>query len=157
MKRFTSVDEYILNVTTGKDLLIVLREIIKSTELEETIKWGAPCYTFNGKNVVGLAAFKSYVGMWFYQGGLLKDSRKVLLNAQENKTKALRQWRFEFEEDLNEPLILEYVKEAIENQKQNKSIKPNRSKPIVISAELSEALDADIELRTAFEAFSKGK
>ena len=65
MKRYQSVDDYIEGNTQWQDALIKLREIIQSTELEETVKWGAPTYTINGKNVVGLGAFKSYVGIWF--------------------------------------------------------------------------------------------
>jgi len=62
--------------------------------MTETIKWSAPVYTFEGKNLVGLGAFKSYVGLWFFQGSLLNDKKKKLINAQEGKIKALRQWRF---------------------------------------------------------------
>lgn len=157
MKRFSTVDEYILNAQTGKELLLVLRNILNSTELVESVKWGAPCYTINGKNVVGLGAFKSYVGMWFFQGALLKDADKVLMNAQEDKTKALRQWRFANADDINEKQVLLYVNEAIENQKQNKEIKPNRSKPLVIPTELEEELENDAQLKAAFNDFTKGK
>lgn len=157
MKGFNTVDEYILNAKNGKELLIVLRDILNTTELVETVKWGAPCYTINGKNVIGLASFKSYVGMWFYQGGLLKNTEKVLINAQENKTKALRQWRFESPEDIEEKLILKYIHEAIENQKQNKTIKANRNKVLVIPPELEEAFNRDNVLKFAFDTFTKGK
>lgn len=81
MQRFTTVNEYILHAKNGKEQLIILRKILSTTELSETIKWGAPCYTINGKNVLGLGSFKSYVGIWFFQGALLKDAEKLLLNA----------------------------------------------------------------------------
>ena len=61
----------------GKEILIVLREIIRSTELIETLKWGGPVYTLGGKNVVGIGSFKSYVGLWFFQGAFLKDEEKL--------------------------------------------------------------------------------
>lgn len=157
MKSYTTVDEYILNAENNKELLLIIHDILTSTNLVETIKWGAPCYTINGKNVVGLGAFKSYVGIWFYQGALLKDKHKVLFNAQEEKTKALRQWRFEKESDIDGELILEYVNEAISNQKQNKQIKADRDKPVLIPAELEKAFDSDLELKNAFDAFTKGK
>ena len=157
MKRYKTVDEFILNAETGKEMLLVLRDILNSTELEETVKWGAPCYTINGKNVIGLGSFKSYVGIWFFQGALLKDAEKVLFNAQEEKTKALRQWHFKSIDEINKPLILKYVNEAIANQKQNKEIKPDRNKPIVIPAELEDAFLKDSALKTAFETLTKGK
>ena len=42
MKRAKSVDEYIDSAEAWKDELVRLREILTSTELEETVKWGAP-------------------------------------------------------------------------------------------------------------------
>jgi len=93
MKRAKSVDEYVRDTAEWHDEIDTLRKILQSTTLIEEVKWGAPCYTHSSKNVVGLSAFKSYFGLWFHQGALLKDDQKVLLNAQEGRTKALRQWR----------------------------------------------------------------
>lgn len=157
MKSFKTVDEYVLNVQKRQEILIVLRELIKTTELEETIKWGAPVYTLNGKNVIGIASFKSYVGLWFFHGALLKDSANVLINAQKEVTKALRQWRFTTVEEINDKLILNYLHEAIENQKQNKEIKPNRNKSLVIPDELLKAFKKDQKLEADFMCFTKGK
>jgi uncharacterized protein YdeI (YjbR/CyaY-like superfamily) len=56
--------------------LELLYSIVRSTELEETVKWGGPCFTINGKNVLGIGGFKSYVGIWFHQGVFLKDPKK---------------------------------------------------------------------------------
>ncbi len=92
MQRAKSVDAYINQSAQWHDELKLLRRILRWTSLKEEIKWGAPCYTHNGKNVVGVGAFKSYFGLWFHQGALLKDDNNVLINAQEGKTKALRQW-----------------------------------------------------------------
>ncbi|NJO87983.1 MAG: DUF1801 domain-containing protein, partial [Chloroflexia bacterium] len=94
MKYSKSIEEYIENNPQWGKELTQLISIVRETGLEETIKWGAPTYTFNGKNIVGLGAFKSYVGLWFHQGALLADPEKKLINAQEGTTKALRQWRF---------------------------------------------------------------
>ncbi|WP_346858191.1 DUF1801 domain-containing protein [uncultured Draconibacterium sp.] len=152
-----TVDEYILNSKNGIEILLVLRDIIKTTELQETIKWGVPCYTINGKNVLGLGAFKSYVGIWFFQGALLNDKAKVLKNTQDDKTKALRQWHFKSVEELDDLLILEYINEAIENQKQNKVIKPNRSKTLIIPPCLEQEFRKDAALKAAFYAFTPGK
>lgn len=157
MKSCKIVNEYILNAPNNRELLIILRNLLKESELIETIKWGIPVYTLNEKNVVGLAAFKSYVGLWFFQGALLKDHEKVLINAQEDKTKAQRQWRFKLLEDINGKLISKYIREAIDNQKKNKEIKPNRSKPITIPEELKETFLQDRELESRFSTFTKGK
>ena len=83
MKGAKTVDEYIDKAEQWQPELTRLREILNSTGLEETVKWGAPCYTHDGKNVVGIAGFKNYFGLWFHQGALLADAEGVLINAQE--------------------------------------------------------------------------
>ena len=154
MKRFKTVDDYIASNTQWQDALEKLREIMLSMEMDETVKWGSPVYTINGKNVVGLAAFKNYVGIWFYQGVFLKDEKKKLINAQEGKTKALRQWRFNTIEEIDEDLIKTYVFEAIENQKQGKEIKPSRGKKLLIPPELKNALTENEALQLQFNELS---
>jgi uncharacterized protein YdeI (YjbR/CyaY-like superfamily) len=143
MKRAKSVDEYIADAGSWKSELKRLREILQSTELEEDVKWGGPCYTYNGKNIVGLAGFKSYFGLWFHQGALLKDQKKVLMNAQEGRTKALRQWRMQTAKDIRPTIIKSYVREAIKLAKEGRQIAPSRKKPLLVPAELKKALGAN--------------
>ncbi|KJD31339.1 hypothetical protein PK35_14590 [Tamlana nanhaiensis] len=158
MKKSSSVDEYIENQPKFSEALTLLRDLILSTEVEEDFKWRSPVYTINGKNVIGLGAFKNHFGIWFFNGVFLKDEANVLVNAQENKTKALRQMRFEQFEDINNDLVLAYVKEAIENQKLGKEIKPERKgKTVNIPAELKTELTNSSELNSAFKALSPGK
>lgn len=157
MQRSKTVDEYIANAEHWQEELIRLREILQSTSLVETIKWGAPCYTHDGRMVVGIGAFKSYVGLWFYQGALLKDKDGVLMNAQEGKTKAMRQWRFDSGKDIKARQIKAYVKEAIALQEQGLEIKADRSKPVVVPAELLQALKKNKTARAGFDKLTKGK
>lgn len=158
MKKVHSVEEYIESNSHYGEALVVLRDIITKTELEETLKWSAPVYTLNGKNVIGLGAFKNHFGIWFFNGVFLKDEHNLLVNAQENKTKALRQMRFKSIEDIDKNLILAYVKEAIENQKLGKEIKPTRNtKAIEIPDELNQVLKSQSDVNEAFNALTPGK
>ena len=95
MEKAKSVADYIKKHPHWKEELTKLRDVFNSTELVEDVKWGAPAYVLNGKIVSGLGAFKNHIGIWFHQGVFLKDQQKQLVNAQDGKTKALRQWRFE--------------------------------------------------------------
>ncbi len=147
MKRHKTVYQFIASNKQWRDALIKLRSVLIKTKLEETVKWGAPVYTLDDKNIVGLGAFKSYVGLWFFQGALLKDSKKKLVNAQEGVTKAQRQMRFNSSEEINEKLILEYVKEAIKNQKAGKEIKPAKKSALTIPKELNEVLNKMLNLK----------
>ena len=77
-----SVDQYIETHPSWEQELLFLREILQNTELEECIKWGAPVYALDGKNVVGMAAFKNHCALWFFNGALLKENTALLYNAQ---------------------------------------------------------------------------
>ena len=157
MDKITDADSYLNKHSQWQDILSRLRQAIISTGLEETIKWGAPVYTLDGKNVVGLGAFKSYAGLWFFNGALLTDPKKVLVNAQEGKTKALRQWRFNSVDELDEQLVIQYVNEARANQAAGKTIKPEKSAPAAIPEELAAALNADETLKVNFEQLAPYK
>ncbi|QDV45485.1 hypothetical protein Enr13x_53640 [Stieleria neptunia] len=157
MKRFKTVDEFIAGSESWQDELKRLREILRSTELDETVKWGAPCYTYEGKNLVGIGAFQSYFGLWFFQGGLLSDPEGVLINAQDGKTKAMRQWRLTSMKEIKPRTIKAYVKEATQLQIEGHEIKPVRGKPVTIPPELKAALARNKTARTAFDQLTPGK
>ena len=158
MQKIYSVEEYIDSNPHFADELTILRNIITNTELEETVKWSMPTYCLKGKNVLGLGAFKNHFCLWFHQGVFLKDEHKLLINAQENKTKALRQMRFDSIEDINKAAVLSYVKEAIENQRMGREIKPIRkTKNVNIPSELKHAFESNSELHSSFKALTPGK
>ena len=154
MEKRTNVEEYIANNKKWQAPLELLRSLILSTGLTETIKWMFPTYMLKGKNIVAIAAFKDYFGIWFFQGGTLKDDLKVLHNAQEGKTKAMRQWRFHSIEEIDGEALLGSIEEAIQNQKAGNIIKTVRSKkPLIIPPELQAALTDNQVLATHFETF----
>lgn len=134
----------------------LLRAIVQKTELVETTKWGGEVYTINNKNVLGIGGFKNYFTLWFWNGVFLKDEAKVLVNANEGVTKALRQWRFTSATEIDEKLILRYINEAIANEKAGLAIKPEK-KEALPCAFFQAALDKNKTLKTAFEKFTPGK
>ncbi|MFD2517889.1 YdeI/OmpD-associated family protein [Salinimicrobium flavum] len=152
-----SAEDYISAHPKWETELRELREMILTTEVEETIKWGAPVYTVNDKNVVAIAAFKNHAALWFYQGALLKKHTALLENAQEGKTKALRQVRLEKGKEIPLKELRNYVLEAIQNQKEGKEIKPQRGKKVEIPPFLATAFENDDDLKKAFFALTPGK
>jgi len=136
--------------------LSLLQSIIDKTELTQTTKWGGPVYVYEKKNVIGVGGFKDYFALWFFNGVFLKDEQKKLLNAQEDKTKSLRQWRFTSKEEINEKVILEYIAEAIENEKQGKIIKTSK-KETIVSELLEKEMSQNSALAAAFQKFSPYK
>lgn len=152
-----NAEEYIAKHQDWDEELRNLREMLLSTELEECIKWGSPVYTINNKNVVGLGAFKNHCGLWFFNGALLKENTVLLQNAQEGKTKALRQIRFEKGDVIDFGILRKYVLEAIQNQKEGKEIKADTNKKVIVPLELQEALEKNEDLKEAFSKLTPGR
>ena len=157
MKKVSSVEEYLeVHAHFSKELKL-LRNIILKTDLEESIKWNAPVYSWQGKNILGLGAFKHHFGIWFFNGVFLKDEQNLLEIAQE-KTKALRQMRFESGRDIHKDAVLSYVKEAINNQKEGKELQPvKKENTIQLPKELKDYLNSHKEMKLAFKKLTPGK
>lgn len=151
------VATYISRHFKWTDELQQLRDIFQKTELKEEIKWGSPTYTLNGKLVAGMAAFKNHYALWFHQGVFLKDLQKQLVNAQEGITKALRQWRFEKGDPIDESLVLQYIHEAIQNSLAGKELKPQRKEGVTIPPLFSGIFKKDPSFEKSFKKLSPGK
>lgn len=139
------------------DELTTLRKIILTSQLEKSIKWGAEVFTLNGRNVISYGGFKNYFAIWFYNGVFLKDPYKVLINAQEGKTKSLRQWRFTTKREIDKKKILEYIQEAIEIENKGLKLQPEKFKPLAMSDLLMNELKTNKTLKLCFEKLSPGK
>ena len=72
--------------------IVEMRRILAGLPLKEECKWGKPTYTVDGKNVVILQGFKGYFALGFFQGALLKDAKKLLV--QLGQTQAGRVMKF---------------------------------------------------------------
>ncbi|MEM9022814.1 MAG: YdeI/OmpD-associated family protein [Bacteroidota bacterium] len=157
MKRYTTVEAYLEGHPEWHEELTVMREIILASGLVETVKWGGPVYTHQGKNVVGMAAFKEHYAIWFFQGVFLSDPHGKLVNAQEGSTKGLRQWRLQKGDRVDRTMVLEYIAEAIVNQEQGKSIQPVKAKTVAMPEALATALQQDAALQESYAALTPGR
>ena len=157
MKKSKTVDEYIDGIDKFQDILLYLRDLLKKTDLTETVKWGMPTYTIKNKNVVGISAFKNHAGIWFFQGALLTDHLGVLENAQEGKTQAMRHWKFTDISQIDEDSVLTYLQEAIENERAGKRVAMRKAPALVVPEALQNELDKNIKVGEAFKQLTHGK
>lgn len=167
----TSVEAYLIDGCMRCDLgatpqckvhtwiseLKLLRSIVVSTGLQEESKWGMPCYTFNGKNVLMLAAFKAYCTLSFFKGSLLADEKKILNKPGEN-SQAGRLFKFTSVQQILaiEDDIKAYIFEAIEVEKAGLRVEFAKN-PEPMPEELEQFLDNDPVLKEAFEALTPGR
>lgn len=137
--------------------LELLRNIILDSGLMEESKWGAPCYTYQGKNILMLSALKDYCCISFFKGALLSDKKNLLAKPGPN-SQAARLFKFKSTDEIRiiESDIKAYIFEAIEVEKAGLKVEFNKS-PEPIPAELEAKFEEDPILKSAFEALTPGR
>jgi len=135
-----------------------LRTIILDCPLTEELKWGCPCYTFRKSNIVLIHVFKEYCALLFFKGALLKDADDILTQQTEN-VQAARQIRFTNVREITqmEPILKDYIHEAIDVEKAGLKVKLKKTSEFKISEEFQKKLDAIPALKTAFDGLTPGR
>lgn len=152
------VDFYFDKATTWKKETEQLRAIILDCGLNEELKWGCPCYTFNKTNVVLIHSFKEYCAVLFFKGALLNDPKALLIQQSKNVQSA-RQMRFtDLKEIIKQQRNLKaYVYEAIEVEKAGLKVTLKKTSEYKIPEEFQKLLDKKATLKKAFEALTPGR
>lgn len=134
-----------------------LRAICLEAGLEESLKWGHPCYVHAGRNIAIISAFRSDFRLSFFHAALLKDA-DGLLEKQGPNTPHPDMLRFTDSSDVQAKrrLILTYLAEAMAYAAQGIEAPKDQSERD-LPDELAEALDADPILAEAFAALTRGR
>lgn len=135
-----------------------LRTIVLDCQLNEELKWGVPCYTFQKSNIVLIHEFKEYCALLFFKGALLNDANSILVQQTENVQSA-RQIRFTHIQEIIdlEPVLKTYIYEAIEVEKAGLKVELKKTKEFNVPEEFETKLNADTDLKTAFYALTPGR
>jgi uncharacterized protein YdeI (YjbR/CyaY-like superfamily) len=152
------VDEYLSKEKKWREEFEKLRMIVLDCQLTEELKWGKPCYSFEGKNIVLIHGFKEYCAILFIKGALLKDANGILIQQTEN-VQAGRQIRFTSVQKIveMEALLKAYIHEAIEVEKAGLEVDFKKNTEFKIPEEFQNKLDETPALKTAFEALTPGR
>jgi uncharacterized protein YdeI (YjbR/CyaY-like superfamily) len=145
----SAVDAYIARFPQDAIVLSTLRRTMLSEGLSETIKWGIPVFTSEGVNIAGIASFKSYIGIWFFNGAAIDDYMGVLVNAQEGKTVSQRQWRFQRGDVLPAKDLKKYIRMAVSVGASQTKRQPKAE--IIIPAELMSMFAENKGSKTQFD------
>lgn len=139
------------------DVLVGMRAILTATELDEQLKWGAPCYSIDGTNVIMFASTVNYCAISFFKGYALDDPDGILTTIGPN-SRIARVVKFhgldEFEQLRDATAAM--VQQAIDLQKSGDIPAPPPAE-FEIPEELQDVLDADPQLHEAFEALTPGR
>lgn len=152
------VDWYFTKNKAWQEEIETMREIALSCGLTEELKWGCPCYTHQGNNIVLIHTFKAYCAFLFFKGALLKDPNGILIQQTEN-VQAARQIRFtKLEEITKRKRILKaYIQEAIQVEKAGLKVTLKKTKEFEVPEEFQNKLNELPGLKTAFKALTPGR
>ncbi|HEX4455543.1 MAG TPA: YdeI/OmpD-associated family protein [Kofleriaceae bacterium] len=133
-----------------------LQRILSAFDLREERKWGKPCYTIDGSNVVIIQGFKEYCALGFFQGALLKDSKHLLV--QLGQVRAARVMKLTSTEEIaaKAATIKAYVREAVAAAKAGLKVE---TKPVELAVpeELVAQFRNHPRFKRAFEALTPGR
>jgi uncharacterized protein YdeI (YjbR/CyaY-like superfamily) len=145
-------------VHSWQSQLIALQNILAQTPLQETIKWGFPCYSFAQKNILLLGVFNQYVTVSFFKGVYLTDDQKMLVQQGQN-TQEARILKITLHTHIPslEKQLLQWVSQAIELEKLPPIKSNSAPKTEPIPQELEQLLETNTALKKAFYLLTPGK
>jgi uncharacterized protein YdeI (YjbR/CyaY-like superfamily) len=158
MEKDWKIDQYLSTLDKWQEELSALRAIILDCGLNEEMKWGTPCYTYQGRNIVIIGGLKEYCVLSFFKGALLSDTDGILAKPGEN-TQYGRLIRFANVREIVKlaPVLKAYIYEAIEVEQAGiKLISKSPATPN-IPPEFQDRLDKDRALRTAWDGLTPGR
>ncbi|MGD9910729.1 MAG: YdeI family protein [Candidatus Izemoplasmatales bacterium] len=153
-----SVESWLQKNKTWVEETSLLRDFCLEKLSDEEIKWWKPTFSYDGKNVAIIQGFKNYIALMFFKGVLLKDEHHLLSAPGENSQTA-RQLRFKtiHEIESSKELILSYLEEAIDLEKNNVKIEVQKKEELVYPDELAQMFGEDPEFQVEFEKLTPGR
>lgn len=156
--RNAKVDALISDIKQWQSEIRKLRKVALNAGLAEDVKWGKPCFSYQGKNIVLIQGFKEYCAYLFFKGYLMDDPAKILVKTGEY-TRIGRQIRFTSVSEIDsvETILGEYIARAIDMETSGFTPPPVSAPEIEFPVEFRAQLDASPELQRAFDSLSPGR
>jgi uncharacterized protein YdeI (YjbR/CyaY-like superfamily) len=137
--------------------ITAMQQVLAGLAMKEERKWGQPTYTVDGKNIVMIQCFKDYFALGFFQGALLKDTKKLLV--QLGQVQAGRVMKFSSARDIKAKAatIKAYVREAIAVEKAGLRVEKKQTSDFPVPEELTERFRKEPRFKRAFAALTPGR
>jgi len=151
------IDAYIAkSADFARPLLAQVREVVHAAcpQVEETLKWGMPSFTWRGKILCGMAAFKQHMTLWFWEGrAIIGDDKGGEAMGQFGRITKKSELPGRRE-------LAAYVKQAMARVEAGASLPPKK-KPapkaeLPVPDDLTAALRKNAKARATFERFAPG-
>lgn len=154
----SKVDFFFDKANKWQEELNLMRNIALECELNEELKWGVPCYTFQGDNIVLIHSFKDYCAFLFFKGALLEDTDSILIQQSEN-VQAARQIRFTNRQEIVDlkKILKTYIYQAIEVEKAGLKVELKKTSEFEVAEEFQKKLNQMPNLQKAFYELTPGR
>jgi uncharacterized protein YdeI (YjbR/CyaY-like superfamily) len=136
--------------------IAALQRLLSAFGLTEECKWGKPCYTLAGKNVVIIQGFKDYCALLFFKGAILKDPNKLLVRLGQIHAGRVMKFTSAGEIAVKAAIITSYVTEAIATEQAGLKVE-TKPRKLPVPAELNAKFRKDSRFKRAFEALTPGR
>lgn len=152
------VEFYFRKADKWKAEVKALRAIALGCKLDEELKWGQPCYSLDGSNIVLIHDFKDYCAFLFFKGALLKDPKGILIQQTKN-VQAARQIRFTNAREIAKlaPTLKAYIREAVDVEKSGAKVAFKKTREFDVPDEFRIRMREMPALKTAFETLTPGR
>jgi uncharacterized protein YdeI (YjbR/CyaY-like superfamily) len=154
--RSSKVDAFVSRANNWKSEIETLRSILLGCGLDEALKWGKPCFMYEGKNVAIIQAFKAHCSLMFFKGALFDDTHGLLKSQGRNTQSALR-LEFTESDKIKKSVVKSYVEQAIAVEKAGLKVNFKARHELEFPEELCRALNRDPKLEKAFLALTPGR
>ncbi len=156
MKDYATVDDWFADQDRWQEEVAALRALVLQTGLTETVKWGQPCYTDNGKNIVILGWLKDCALASLFKGALVDDPRQRLVQPGQDRSGRYMPFTSVQQVEKDAGYLRALIEQAIQVERAGLRVPPLPD-DIEYVEELQERLQADDALREAFEALTPGR
>jgi uncharacterized protein YdeI (YjbR/CyaY-like superfamily) len=137
--------------------IAAMRAILAELPLREERKWGKPCFTQDGKNIVIAHGFKDYFALGFFQGALLRDPKQLLVQLGQVQAGRVMKFKSAKEITAKASTIRAYVREAMAVEAAGLRVEPKKTSDYPVPEELKAAFRQDPRLKQAFAALTPGR
>jgi uncharacterized protein YdeI (YjbR/CyaY-like superfamily) len=155
----TPSDAFFARAKSWREEQAALRALALACGLEETLKWGKPCYTTpDGANIVLIQTFKGFCALLFFKGALIEDPKGMLVAPGENSQSA-RQARFTSVAEIDKAAstLKAYIRKALTIEKAGLKVELKTITEHAVPEELQACFAKAPAFKAAFEALTPGR
>lgn len=152
----SKVNAFVTRAKNWQDEIQSLRSILLDCGLDEELKWGKPCYQFEGSNIAIIQPFKEHCSLMFFKGALIQDTHNLLRSQGENTQSAMR-LEFTDTKQIKKTVVKAYVKQAIAVERAGLKVDFKAKRELEFPEELTRMLNKDSKLAKAFHALTPGR